>query len=224
MLYFIESIVYPSIEFELQKVDEIVTQRRFSRFTSPAAGSADATGSAAKAPPATATKAATATATKAVTAATLKGTKSSVSAKEAVKKALRMADQTATAAGRQLPKDATKVSVSFKGSVDDDNDGVVTMKEQLDESLSLQAALDKLLKDSAAFSGWTSLEMRFPLPRRLLTKKSSELKRFLQNLFLESISLSMQPICECMCVSQLFVKPRRRRENYQHILPADQVS
>lgn len=174
-----------------------MTQRRFSRFTSPAAGSADASGSATKAAPATATKAATAKTTAATGTAA-----SSVSAKESVKKALRMADTTTAAAVRQPPtKDATKVSVSFKGSVDDDGDGgVVTMKEQLDESLSLQGALDQLLKDSAAFSGWTSLEMRFPLPRRLLTKKSSELKRCLSTLFRIRIYSTINATNACMYV------------------------
>ena len=157
----------------LQKVDEIVTQRRFSRFTSPAVGSAAKTSSVA------ATKPAATTAAAATAIAPVGKTASSESQKEAVKKALRMTEPTATAA-RQRPKDPTKVMVSFKGSADEDDEGVaVTVKEPLDESLSLQGALDVLLKDSTAFSGWTSLEMRFPLPRRLLTKKSSELKRCL---------------------------------------------
>ena len=164
----------------LQKVDEIVTQRRFSRFTSPAVGSAAKTSSVAATKPAAA-------ATAAAAIAPLGKIASSESQKEAVKKALRMTEPTATAA-RQRPKDPTKVMVSFKGSADEDDEGVaVTVKEPLDESLSLQGALDVLLKDSTAFSGWTSLEMRFPLPRRLLTKKSSELKRCLPKTILTLI-------------------------------------
>ena len=180
----------------LQKVDEIVTQRRFSRFTSPAVGSAAKTSSvAATKPAAAAAAAAAATAT-----APVGKTASSESQKEAVKKALRMTEPTATAA-RQRPKDPTKVMVSFKGSADEDDEGVaVTVKEPLDESLSLQGALDVLLRDSTAFSGWTSLEMRFPLPRRLLTKKSSELKRCLPKTILTLIIPLLQYDYMYMCV------------------------
>ena len=95
--------------------------------------------------------------------------------KEAVKKALQI-DQKPVIK-RAVAKDATKVTISFKGALDDDGE-LLTLKQQFDEKISLATAIDSLLKESP-FVTWSSLEMRFPLPRRVISHKSSELKRFL---------------------------------------------
>jgi len=107
----------------------------------------------------------------------------SASSKDAVKKALNIVEQKPTADKDELlsKKKKTvaldKVLVSFRGTVDEDDDQEdnISLKKPLDEKISLGAALDLLLKDTP-FEDWKELEMRFPLPRRILTKKTKEMK------------------------------------------------
>jgi hypothetical protein len=69
------------------------------------------------------------------------------------------------------------VAVLFRGTSDEDEDGDgLTLKEQLDEKTSLREALRALLKDTP-FEAWKELELRFPLPRRMISAKSKELNR-----------------------------------------------